>query len=790
MKMTRKPWAQPLPALAAAVVVASCSMGGQAGGLGEGKLTANVAAANPAREAKVGAYQLPAADSFVTDLQFQVKDEAGQPLPGAIVEIAGERLVADAKGVVDLPSSAITAASPLPMSVHAAGYTGRSIPAVGGAALKLAKVDVQRTSVSPAGGVARNAAGTLEVQFPPGALAKAGEVAVTLSYHEALQPGTPLPKVIFADQYGAGQQIEVDPSKLAINGQYEYQLDLGGAELAPGAEYQVRFKAQGPMAQNLKNRAAAGDDFSTLTDKVTVDAAGDFWLTMSVKGPKAASGEAKGRKLLAACENLYDETVADVAANDRHMTACVEFWDPGYRNGFLRAGHSLGIGGIMTHDGRFNGGGCVYYDYDPNLYVCRNGGYQGGWWADRRDKIMRRWWTSTVNAAVRWASDDARLDNQQVAGALVNFNHAMTAPRPGASQVFTNGAGEAWTYGAKDSAGQAVATMPSMPYVLAGAGYYAVNCSTVDLKLRKMKPAIALLTSVAGAPTANAIPYPTSLGSLTGAVSNPSFRPDGYDLNTASSSFKVDGSFQPDGSTWIDTESSVVTVGWNRFVQVPTSVWFSKAVTAKLTYASNDASVPADQQPPTKWSGQLAEGCRVVFNHPVSGDANKPHQDVLSFDNVQSASTWGLNGSGGVVAGTRSFNGINLQGSSSYVIDGGQVAVGLNANLPEVRFKINGQVGSGPLVLTGKLKSAGQADRAVTLTFPALGADGYYHVFLPVEEALGQPKLWTLAIESIIGQDWLVKAPDGSLNFPSVADLHRGLVATYPTIGTDFTGVK
>lgn len=792
MKMKRKVWAQPLPALAAAILVASCAVGGNAGGLGE--QTVNPGAGqvqNPLAQRAAG-FNLPAADSFVTEGQFQVKDADGRPLAGARVEIAGEVLTSDERGIVNLPAEAIAAEKPWSMAVSAPGFTGRSIPAVGGAALKLAKVDAQRTSVTPAGGVARNAAGNLEVQFPPGALAKGGDVAVTLTYSEALLPGTNLPPTLFADQYGNGNQIEVDPAKLALNGQYEYQLDLGGAELAPGADYQVRFKAQGPMALNLQNRMKAGDDFSTMTDKVSIDANGEIWLTMNVKGPKAADGGAGGdRKLMAVCQDLYDETVADVEANNRHMTACIEFWDPGYRNGWLRAGNRLSVGGIMTHDGRFNGGGCVYYDYDPNLYVCRNGGYQGGWWADRRDKIMRRWWTSTINAKVTWSSDDARLSGRAVPGALVQFNHAMTAPRPGAAQAFTDGSGEAWTYGSKNTGGQASAAMPGMPYVTGVAGYYTVNCSTVPLGLRKNKPVIALATTVGGAATTGSLAYPTSLGQLTGSVTNPTFRPDGYDLNTGSSNFKVDGSFQPDGGTWIDTESQVATVGWNRFTSVPTSVWFSKQVSTTVSYASNDASVPADQQPSTKWANQPAPGTRVTFNHAVSGDPNKPHPDTLVFDNVQAASTWGLNGTNGTVGGSRTANGITMTGSTNYSVNGGAAPVALNANLPEIRFKINGQKGNAPLVLTYTLtKNGGSAERR-SLTFPAQeAADGYFHVFLPVEEAVGQPNLWSISVESILGDDWTVKAPDGSFNFPGLSNLHRGKVVDYPTMGTDFIGVK
>jgi hypothetical protein len=784
---------QALPLTLACALATSCALGkspvapGTEGTVAAAQPTASIAV----RAAALG---LAAPDSYVTPNQFQVKDQNGSPVAGVTVIVGDQKLTTNDLGVIDLPADVLadTSHPTIAAGISKDGFVGQTANVIAGAALKLVPVDSARTAVGAAGGTARNSQGNLEVVFPPGTLVTDGQIAVTRRYSETLSPDTNLPKELFADHYtNANQDLVVKSGILPVMGEYKYNLDLGGAQLAPGAKYSVRFKVEGAMLKVLQDRLASGDDLSTLTDVVSKDADGNLWVTMVGYGPGASADGGPYKLAATTCQNFYDETVADLPANNRHMTACIEFWDASYRDPWLRAGNHIGVAGIMTHDGNYNGGGCVYYDYDPNLYVCRDGGYQGGWWADRRDKIMRRWYTSTINAHVSWSSDDTRINGQKIPGAMVYFSHTETPVHPGTMSQPADNDGDAHTTGLQNAGGSAVAAVLSQPYTYGRRAYYNVDCSTAQLQVVKNKPRVYLTTTVGGTPTTGSLDWPTNLGAMNGAVANPSFTPT-IALESATANFSVNGLVRPDAATQVDVQSGTASIGWNQGTSLPASVWWNRPIGVNLTYTSNDASVPADMKPQGAgniWSGQAAGNSNVLFSHAVSGATAKPAgRDTLSFQAVSSANTYGLSGASGTVNATHTTGSVQLRGSANYTVSGQTVALGMNANLPEVVFTISGAGANWRMDYD--LTDASGNTRQLHMQLPAASPDGKIHVWLPIEEPVGSASTYSFKPTWIGTQDFAVQMPGGGFNFPTLTGLARATVTPFTTLSTTFVTPK
>lgn len=784
------------------------------------------------------------ADSYVQRGEFQLKNaQTGAPLAGVSVIVAGERLTSDERGVVVLPSDAAFGdKETLLAQIDAPGFVGQVVPLYPGAALKLSPVDAKRTNIGAAGGNMTNSDGSIEVVFPPGTVAVGGDIAVTRTYSETLQANVTLPKIAFSDSTEGAKTLDVDPRLLPVLGHYTYNLDLGAAKLAPGSKYSVRFKVEGPMKAVLEARMAKGDDFSTLQDLVSRDATGNIWLTM-VGYAAATAEEQPQRSLMQAagdtvraveadkvataptgptgpvlgdwdagyaydpslgslnppgpntagdpCE-LYDEALADVEANNRQFSNCYEDMDVGWRN--ANWGNRDRIATVMTHDSRYNGGGCVYFSYDPNLYVCRSDGPQaGGWTTAHHSKIYRRWWTATIHAQATWNSDDDRLKNRAIVGGKLNFSHAQAPMRTGSLGQTTDANGNAEALGVKDTYGVATISMPGMPYVYGDAVSYNVNCNTTArLSLTKNKPKIDLNTSVGGTPTSDTLAYATNKGTYRAPVARNTITLP-IDLDKASEPFSINGSQQPAAGIWVDTQSTAIDAGWNTSRTLNLGIWFSKTIGTTLNYSSNDASVPQDMRPQQSgnvWNGQPAIG-NITFGHPISTATNKPaNRDVLTFTNVNAATTWGLNGSSGSVNASRTMGAVTLTGSASYAVAGQTVPVALNANLPEIVFTITGRGGDQGWAMDYKLTDAAGSTRTLRMNLPAPAADGKVHVWLPIEEPVGNAGVYTFQPTWIGNSDFALEAPGGGFNFPAVATNSRGTVKQYASMGSTFTTPK
>ncbi len=779
------------------------------------------------------------ADSAVRGDQIQIKDVEGRLLPGAQLQIGQAMLVADEKGVVTLPAELVAEGKSAAV-VRAAGFAPQVMDVTPGHAVALTPLDAQRTAIAAGGGgSARNSAGNLEVVFPPGALTGDSQVAVTRLYAENGLPGQRLPEeipfTVSAHKDNANPLSFADAGyKLADNmplGTYHYSLDLGeGVEVAPGAEVIVKFRTEGKMAELLRARHEAGDKFEDSSEAITRDADGNFWLAMRYVGPQTASGEAAKRRLFAAkCDNYSDQQSQTFQVKREWGTLKpgieVPIWSGGYRtsnnvssnwiNSYSPSagGHCVSGGTaaqyehnswgmqagssipswitIMTHHPNVNGGRCVYYQFDPEQYYCDNGriyvrdpGY--AW-----QTTYTTWASKSINALVTWLSDDPRVSGT-VPNARVDFSHSLAPVRNNVPMsVYTASDGYASTIGVNGSYGSATASYPSQGgFTYGTTANYHVDCRTVGLNIVKMMPRVNVSANVRG-DWPGSLDVPTNLGtyklaSLPRATVKPTIP-----LASASASFAIDGTYQPNADTWADVTSGAVNATWNGTHSLPADIWVSRKIGAVLSYGSNDASVATDQRPTSKWSGQAVSGASITFAHAQSGYTRKTRSEALSFSNVGSASTWGIGGTTSTITAERSANGVRLTGSGTGQIDGRNVAIALNANLPTVRIQVDGTAGA-DLVMAYTITDASGVKLERTMKLPAPAA-GVITVSIPVEEPVGVPNKHKFEIVRIMTEDFAnsLTMQDGSFNYPVLANISRGGDYAYPvTLKTSFVAPK
>ncbi|MEB3198414.1 MAG: hypothetical protein VKP62_14535 [Candidatus Sericytochromatia bacterium] len=773
----------------------------------------------------------------VTPAQIQTVTAGGQPVAGAEIIVGDLRALTDAQGLVNLPPE-VAKLGRQPAVIRAPGYMAVEQDVIPGFAVQLSPVDAQRTTITAAaGGTAMNAAGNLEVVFPPGSLSGDTRVAVTRAYGQWGLPGQRLPQqmpfTMSTEKDGKPFSFTDAGYKLADNvplGTYQYGLDLGeGVSVAPGAKVVVRFKAEGPMAALLDARYKAGDTFAQQTESVTRDAAGHYWLAMQMVGPNTASVIATGgagaapplrRRLMAAqCQSFTDQEPKTfwVKKQWASMTPGIEIpiWVNGYRTsnnvsadwvnqyaassggGCTTSGtaaqyegggtYNMATGSsipgwvtLVTHNPGVNGGRCVYYQFDPNQYYCEGGRIKvkdpGGEW----QTTYTQWNSKSINALVNWNSDDPRISGP-VAGARVNFNHSVSPMRAGTALSLDSGSdGYASTTGVEGSNGSVSASLPGQAgFTFGSTSGYLVDCRTVDLRIHKNMPRVELQPTVNGA-SPGAVTLKTSLGDFPlSAVVNTTVKPS-IPLNSPSASFSVNGAYQPSASEWVEMSSAAVDAGWNTTKNLPTTFWFSRSITASLVYESNDASQPAESRPASVWNGQAVSGADLTFSHPQSAYAGKTRQEPLSFTNLTgNATTWGLSGAASSITAQRSANGVTLSGTASASVNGTTVNLPLNANLPRLTLRASGN-------LSGKWEAEYDlvaGDGSLVSKRVTLQPQGTTLVFnLPVEDPLNQPGKHTFRLKSVASEDGANRLlmPDGGMNYPEVTGVYRGALFLYP----------
>ncbi|MFN3431894.1 MAG: hypothetical protein ACK46X_18330, partial [Candidatus Sericytochromatia bacterium] len=701
---------------------------------------------------------------------FQLRTEANKPLKGAKVMVGGQLLETNEQGNVTLPEAFLKANEGQVATVEAPGYWPVAQAIMPGFALKLVPVSEPRKAVGAAsGGIILNAAGDMKMTFAPGSLSADSEVAVrrAVDDNETVMKDAFLPPDMGDQQYTLGR--------------YSYQFDLGGAQLQPGANVTVSFKVQGKLLRHLQEA-----EFNNAVDKVAMskevqkDADGTFWFTMKVPVPGAVDPTAAANKfgiLAAQCqtfndpETYYVQVFDHTASRNVYVQSCrpVQSCDQ-------RAG-----GGVAVHDPAINGGHCYYTQSCPDVCTTEFS-HQEYWNVYRTEPRTRHWKSASINAQVRYRSDDPRFENRVAAGVPVYFAHAGTIVRSATNAAVTGGDGYASAIGAQGAWGYASAR-DGDPNIFSDTPTYSVDCGTVNVSLSKYRPVVTLSPTINGTTGNGNYSLATSVGNLSVPGPRGSF-PVTIDGPTK---FAIKGSQQVDATNWVDAVSSEATLVWNGRPTLPVTWWFNKSVTANAVYESNDSSVPADQRPTSRWAGQAASGASLTFAHNQSNAASKPAgRDQLSFSNVGSATAWGLAGVNGSVKGDRTVNGISFTGSSNYNVNGSATTVKLGANLPQVRLRISGAYQAG-YVVTYKLD--GQ-EKQMALAAPV---GGLYILNLPVEDPLNNATKHTFQLESIDkGVDFsVVTESAGNTAFPTVPDLHRGKIASYDTpLRFESIGVK
>ncbi|MEB3330282.1 MAG: hypothetical protein VKQ33_13720 [Candidatus Sericytochromatia bacterium] len=395
-------------------------------------------------------------------------------------------------------------------------------------------------------------------------------------------------------------------------------------------------------------------------------------------------------------------------------------------------------------------------------------------------------------AKVVWTSDDPRIASKPAVGAIVRFDMPGSS-KNGPTEVVADDAGRAATHVA--AAGEEVRLTP---YTLMGprSGRTVVasvqaGMPDVALTLPKDSPRVTFEFDNAGTPLGGAFIRPSSHGdqaftgfaTVTRAVAMKA-------LDAATEALTLPGGNSVLGGGQVDIDAATATIGWNRATTVRLKAFHSLPVRSTATYGSNDASVPADQQPATKWGGKAASGVSFSFKHTVSTSPSKPAgRDLLSFLNVDAASTWGLSGASTVVTASRSANGVTLTGSARGSVSGGEVPVVIDADLPEVAIKVEGAVESTFTMLYSLTDAAG-ASRELAMKLTPVGGFTFH---LPVEEAVGVPQAHSFQIKSILAEDGNhnVTMQDASFSFPVLTGVMRGRKFTFPvTLKTNLVAAK
>lgn len=798
------------------------------------------------------------ADPGVIGQAFQIKGERGQALAGARITVGGQQLVADARGVIKLPEA--TPGEALIATVSAPGYVPGRYELVPGFALPLVPIDGKRTRVSAAAGAAlSNTDGTMQVTFSPGALSGDAEVAVTRLYHEAFATGQLLPAympVHFVE--GVMEDVEAGfdgpatalrPQAGAPLGTYEYHLDLGGAQLQPGALVQVRFKAEPKLAKAIEENPAFFE-----SEGAVQDASGQWWFTMvvpteptgadrSILKAKASSGGAKKAdppksdpkpakqeapkkpepppqpekskvdgKLVLEFDSKAD-AMAWMKANDLKSNNTAG----NKTDNLLDAKLGGDVTGMMVHDKDLNKGHCTYITYptddppkpspqptkqptaqptkqptaqptvqptaQPTAQPTKQPPFSQP--TSQPPIVTELWRTGNVRARVTWESDDERIAGRAAVAALVTFSHSGTPLRLPTSMAYVQPDGYALAYGGENMPGIATASMSDEPGIFGTSAKYAVNYGVFDLKLVKRRPQVTLKVTAHGDPVSGTLQVPTSMGELAlSSTASPTVRPQ-LGLSEFNRPFAIAGSALTGDATRIDASSESITVNWNGNYLLPTQLSFSKRIGARGAYEVDDAEGPADQRPQNVWSSKLA-GAVATFEHPTAVTTGR-NPDVLRFEGVEAASTWGLNGKPGYVKFDRSLNGVTLTGASRYTVgQASEVAVGLNARLPKVRFTVATPV-SEDMVMTYELV---RADGVKVRKTMSLGRpQGTTEVKIPIEEPQGQPFIHTFRVVGIAGSSTSMSVR-GQAEFPELKLRRGGPVQSYATLVANFDQAK
>ncbi len=703
---------------------------------------------------------------------FQVRSGDLKNLELMVVTIGDQRLTTDANGAIAIPQELIDKGEPLIAIIEAEGMVPVRKRILPGQALVLQPLDSAITQISAAsGGVATNSDGTMVVEFGPGALDKDVSVRVTRTYDAN-------PISAASVHPGFAKQGENDPRSTL--GAYGYHLDLGGAIMQPGASVMVRFKTEQAMQEALSflekeqmlDKTGLGKEVKKSTD-------GTFYLNMKVPAPLAAtesSASVSKYNLLGAVCNQWSQ--------EPEPYSYPVYTQEKYKDCYTGDSSYDDVNGNVDiiHDPRVNGGHCIYYPPFkckpwPTFTVVT-------WKND-----VRYWDSATINARVAYQSNDSRINGKPIGGALVSFSHSGTPVRAATVAAFTATNGYASGVGKQGAGGLATVSYSAEPYTWGTSAPYSVNCGSVNLGIVKNQGQLALSFNNTGTPISGSVSVGSSHGNLSlSGFANQTVAVAHNNVANVSENVTINGGNWTVNGYQVDMNPAGGTIKWNVTNGVGLSVWHNATLNAKLQYASNDTTVPADQQPTTKWNGQSVSGAAVTFAHPVSASTVKPAgRDALSFTGVNgNQAAWGIRGSNSAVAAELKANGITLSGKNSAAVDNSNVTVPLTANLPRLVIPFAGEF-SDPVVISYKLDNG----PLKTINLPA-PTDSSFSFHLPIEDALNNPNFHYLKIVSIANSDFsrmlAFRESDGSTStaYPEVSGLRRGsqLISYSPLVAT------
>ncbi|MEB3285860.1 MAG: hypothetical protein VKN33_11285, partial [Candidatus Sericytochromatia bacterium] len=421
------------------------------------------AAAKPAPDTTLLDAGLQAGTQKLAANQFQVLAPGGTPVAGAEIEVGGLRVTTNDSGVVEVGLEVPKEPGYLPAVVKAPGMVTSRVKLIPGFAVKLNALDPKVNQVSAAeGGNFENSDGTMSVTFSPGALDRDAAVRLTRIYDAnpaSLKALTPAMDSVNLAEYGD-----------EMLGAYTYALDLGEAQIKPGASIRVKFPAEAPLQAGLEAMTRIAPD-GLKDSEFARDDQGRFYFTMMVPAPPeepafVGPGASALKLLSLVCSRPNDpENYSYSVCNQVSPQRC-----------------DARPGGIGIHDSRLNNGHCFYV----------SGGNCGTYTFQEctQETGTRYHQSSTINAYVKYNSDDPRYAGQVVSGAQVSFSHAGTPVRAATSIAYTGSNGYANGIGKEGASGVASASTPGDAGSYGTSASYSVNCGQVNLSIVKNQPQV------------------------------------------------------------------------------------------------------------------------------------------------------------------------------------------------------------------------------------------------------------------------------------------------------------
>lgn len=385
---------------------------------------------------------------------------------------------------------------------------------------------------------------------------------------------------------------------------------------------------------------------------------------------------------------------------------------------------------------------------------------------------------ATVNLAVVWASDNTNINSKGATNSTITVDGSgdhialSTGSSNGAS--FKTVENKSYTAYANNSCAGGKSNTVSFKTPV-GKQTMSItrnnpkgNFSASAVTGGKNASTITVTYKAAGKTASRSITAPSAAGNTAALTVTELVLADcdGSALQTQNSSA------QASTTVWTDIVGGASkSINWNQTnVALPYSVIYNSTTTAAIKMVSNDATVPADQQPATKWNGQAAKNAKVDFTHAISSAPNKgSRSDARNFTGINgSVTSWGVRDASGTVTATVSGD-KSLSGSATYQVQANTVNISITADLPVMKATL---INDKPANATN-LKMRYSLDGVTkVMSLASAGAytpsTGAILVRIPVEDALTAPKVHNFQLLEIFRDD-------DNNNVASAGDSYRAI---------------